>query len=271
MEDEKIVASAPAEVAETEATEAGDADAGLEMTSPREELKEDDDDDDDEAGALRGEDVAEEAAEAAEAGGEEAEAEAAAEAEAEANEGRDESQVFLLHPRFEALSIKSEFSAAELEGLGGPRLLRTAFALFLIQVAWFFCLVLLFGGGIVSFVALGAPGARDGAAAIFALPLVAQIVVLALFGGLLLVAIKGVSKRDPVLCCGLTYLQVHRASHAVVVLGGVDTTRADFEEGLLSRSFFPSLRLMLRRAIISRSGLEASMGFPRASLREHPR
>ena len=78
-------------------------DAGLEMTAPREERKEDaaaEDDDDDGADA-------------------------------------DESQVFLLHPRFEALSIRSGFSKVELEGLDGPRLLRTSFLLFSIQVAWF--------------------------------------------------------------------------------------------------------------------------------------
>ena len=159
-------------------------DAGLEMTAPREERKEDaaaEDDDDDGADA-------------------------------------DESQVFLLHPRFEALSIRSGFSKVELEGLDGPRLLRTSFLLFSIQVAWFFALALLFGAGMLSFEALGAEGARDDAAGIFTFALLSQIVVLVVFAALLQIGIRGVARRDPALCGRVTYLQLYRVANVLAVV-----------------------------------------------------
>lgn len=134
-----------------------------------------------------------------------------------AGSGDEESQVFLLHPRFESLSIKSEFSAKELEGLDGPRLLRTAFLLFAIQVAWFFCLVALFGAGLLSFELLGARNAFRGAAGVFAFALASQIVVVCLFAGGLHLGIRGVARRDPTCCGGLTHLQVYRYANAALI------------------------------------------------------
>lgn len=149
------------------------------------------------------------------------------EEEEEEGEG-DESQVYLLHPRFESLSIRSEFSAKELEGADGPRLLRMAFLLFTIQVAWFFCLVALFCLGMLSFFLMGADNASDHAAGVFTFALLSQIIVLCLFAGGLHIAIKGVAKRDPKCCCCCTYLQIYRYANglAVAVVAALCVTSA---------------------------------------------
>ena len=70
----------------------------------------------------------------------------------------------------------------------------------------------------LSFEALGADGAADGAAGIFTFALLSQIVALVVFAALLQIGVRGVARRDPALCGRVTYLQLYRVANVLAVV-----------------------------------------------------